>query len=277
MKIFISCDLEGIAGVVTRGQTRFQGKDYDKARCWMTGEVNAVIEAALDAGAKKVLVNDAHGDMSNILLDELNPKASIISGRSKPLGMMQGAQDKFDAAVFIGYHARMGTLNAVLDHTIYSRVVYELRINNRVFGETGINALIAGYYKTPVVLVAGDEATTREARRFLGVVETVTVKRGISRYAAETIHPKEAEEKIKEAAYHAFRNLRRYKPFMIPPPLRLSIRFMDSGMADEAALIPGTRRIDARQVSYRARNIIELCKTGDAMITLAATTLPPRT
>lgn len=274
MKVFISCDIEGISGVVERDQTRFQGKDYERAREWMTNEVNAVIEAAVDCDAKRILVNDAHGDMCNILIDKLNPKATLISGHHKPLSMMEGIQEGFDAVAFVGYHAKMGTLGGVLDHTMYGQVVQELRINNRIFGETGINALIAGHYKAPVILVCGDAQTTREAKMFLGKVETVAVKRGITRYAAESLNPVEATLRIKEAAQRAFTSYKIYKPFRIAGPLRLIIRFINSGMADEASLMIGTKRIDAFQISYHAKNILELSRAYEVMITLAATTLP---
>jgi D-amino peptidase len=276
MKIFISSDIEGIGGVVERDQTRFQGKDYERAREWMTNEVNAVIESALDNGAKRVLVNDAHGDMCNIILDKLNPKATFISGHHKPLGMMEGIQAGFDVAAFVGYHSRMGTVGGVLDHTMFGQVVQEFRINNRIFGETGINALVAGYYKIPVVLVCGDEQTTREARQFLGKVETVAVKRGITRYAAESLHPKEVIRRIKESARKAFANYKSYKPFRLAGSLKLTLRFINSGMADEATLMPGTKRIDGFRVVYQAKDIIELGRAAEVMITLGATTLPPK-
>jgi D-amino peptidase len=274
MKIYISCDMEGVAGVVEGDQTMYPGKDYDKARKWLTGEVNAVIEAALECEANEILVNDSHGDMYNIIIDELNPKATLISGHHKPLSMVQGIEKGFDGAVFVGYHSRMGTQGAVIDHTMYGVVVNEIRINDRIFGETGINALLAGYYKTPVVLVCGDDKTVQEAKRFLGRVETVAVKRGITRYAAESIHPEEAQHRIKEAARHAFENLNVFKPFVLPKPLKLTIRFANSGMADEASIIPGTRRIDAFNVEYKAKDILELHNMMQVMVTIAATTLP---
>lgn len=274
MNVFISCDIEGIGGVVERGQTKFQGKDYERAREWMTNEVNAVIESALECRAKRILVNDAHGDMCNILIDKLNPKATLISGRHKPLVMMQGVQEGFDAVAFVGYHAKMGTAGAVLDHSMFGQVIHEFRINNRIFGETGINALIAGYYKAPVVLVCGDKQTTNEAKDFLGKVETVAVKKGITRYAAELLHPQEVVKRIKESARRAFKNYKTYKPFRISGPLKLTLRFINSGMADEATIMPRTKRIDGFQVSYQAKDILELCKASEVMIMLAAGTLP---
>jgi D-amino peptidase len=284
MKVYISVDMEGVAGVVEPAQTDFKGKDYDKARKWLTGEVNAVIDAALECGAETIMVNDSHGDMCNILIDELNPKVTIISGHHKPMVMMEGIEKGFDAVVFVGYHGRMGTQGAVIDHTMWGRIISEFRINNRLFGETGINALVAGYYKTPVVLVCGDDKTVKEARQFLGRVETVAVKRGITRYCAESLHPEEAQRRIKEAAQRAFSNLKQFTPFTLPKPclrrrfragrpLKLCLRFTNTGMADEASIIPGVRRTDAIHIEYKARNILELYNMASVMIMMAATTI----
>jgi len=211
--------------------------------------------------------------MSNILIDDLNPKATIISGHHKPMVMMEGIEKGFDAVAFVGYHGRMGTQGAVIDHTMWGTIVNEIRINNRLFGEIGINALVAGYYKTPVVLVSGDDKTVKEARQFLGKVETVAVKRGITRYCAELLHPEEAQRCIKEAAQRAFSNLKLFKPFVLPKPLKLCIRLTNSGMADEASIVPGVRRLDAIHVEYKARNILELYNMISVMIMMAATTL----
>lgn len=273
MKLYISVDMEGVAGVVEPTQTTYKGKDYEKARKWMTAEVNAVIEAAIDCGFETIMVNDSHGDMSNILIDDLNPKATIISGHHKPMVMMEGIEKGFDAAAFVGYHGRVSTRGAIIDHTMWGKIVNEFRINNRLFGETGINALIAGHYKVPVVLVCGDDKTVREARQFLGRVETVAVKRGITRYCAESLHPEEAQRRIKEAAQHAFNNLKLFKPFVLPKPLKLCIRFGNAGMADGASIIPGVRRLDAINVEYKARNILELYNMTSVMLQMAGSTV----
>ncbi len=268
--------MEGVAGIVKSEQTVIKGKDYERARRWLTGEVNAVIDEALACGAEEVLVNDSHGDMCNILIDELNPRATLISGTHKPMSMMQGIEKGFDAVAFVGYHSRMGTRGAVIDHTMWGSVVNEFRINGRLFGETGINALVAGYYKTPVVLVCGDDKTVAEAKRFLGRVETVAVKRGITRYAAESLHPEEAQRRIKEAARRAFENLKRFKPFIIRKSLKLTIRFTNSGMADGAAIIPQVRRVDAFNVEYRSKGILDLYHMFQVIIMMGATALPRR-
>ncbi len=117
LKVFISVDMEGIAGIVSVDHTSSDGKDYGIARRWMTEEANAAIQGALDAGATEIVVNDSHGGMKNLIASEINPNAYLITGSPKPLSMMQGIDETFDAVIFIGYHAKAGTKDGVLDHT----------------------------------------------------------------------------------------------------------------------------------------------------------------
>src|SRR5204863_4976571 len=107
------------------------GMEYAQARKWMTGEVNAAIEGAIAAGAVKITVADSHGNGLSILPDELNAKARLIRSWPRPLQMMEGVDGGFDAAIFIGYHASIGTPQAVRAHTISSRRFYDLRLNGK--------------------------------------------------------------------------------------------------------------------------------------------------
>jgi D-amino peptidase len=165
MQVYISVDMEGIAGVVHEDQTdpiepRHAG-EYNRFRRLMTNEANAAIAGALDAGATRVLVNDSHWLTRNLLAEELHPEAELLSGGPKRLSMMEGIQSGFDAAMFIGYHARAGTRHAIIDHTYTSRV-YEARINGRPVGELALNAAMAGVHGVPVALVSGDQALAAE-------------------------------------------------------------------------------------------------------------------
>lgn len=150
--------MEGVAGVVDREQTLRDGKEHERARKLMTQEVNAAIEGALEAGAKQVLVNDSHGTMRNIILEELNENAELITGSPKPLSMMQGIDKTFNAVLFVGYHAMRGTYKGVLEHTYHGNIVSDVFFNSKRYGETGMNAAVAGYFKVPIVLVTGDQA-----------------------------------------------------------------------------------------------------------------------
>ena len=157
MNVLISVDMEGISGVVTGDHTSSKHKEYERFRKLMTAEANAAIKGALAGGATRVVVNDSHGGGANILIEELNPAAELISGSPKPFGMMQGIGPDVGVVFFVGYHGASGTGAAVLEHTWSGRVV-EARLNGQMVGETGLNAALAGAYGAPVVLVTGDTA-----------------------------------------------------------------------------------------------------------------------
>ncbi|HJS47741.1 MAG TPA: M55 family metallopeptidase, partial [Gemmatimonadales bacterium] len=188
MRVYISVDMEGVAGVVHEDQTNPVdprcAAEYARFRRLMTLEANAAVEGALDAGATRVVVNDAHWFMRNLLAEELHESAELVSGDPKPLSMMQGIADGFEAAFFVGYHAMAGTAEAVLDHTYTDRVA-AARLNGAPIGELGINAALAGAHGVPVALVTGDQAVAAEARALLGGgVATAVVKQAIGRQAA---------------------------------------------------------------------------------------------
>lgn len=274
MKIYISVDMEGVAGVVHVDQTRTDGQDFLRTRGWMTDEANAAALGAFDAGAKEVLVNDSHGDMRNLLFERLDPRVQVISGSLKPLSMVQGTEMRFDAALFIGYHAGMGARAGILDHTYSGASVGEIRVNGRVLNETGLNALVCSTYGTPVVLVAGDDRCAVETRETLGEVETVTTKWAITRYSARSIHPTESCRLIREASRRAIENRGRVKPFRMDPPFTLRIRFLNAGQADGAEVVPSTRRVDGTSVEYAAQDVTELFRAILAMTRLADQAIP---
>lgn len=269
MKVYISADMEGVSGVVDATQTRMEEKEYERARRLMTGEVNAAIEGALEAGAKEILVNDSHGSMRNILIEEINPAAELVTGSPKPLSMMQGIGPGFAAAFFIGYHAGAGASPSILDHTYYSRVVYQAAINGKVLGETGLNALLAGYYGVPVALVTGDALLCQEARALLGDVETVVVKEAYSRLAARCLPPERARALIRAGAKAAL--ARRRSPFVIPGPYTLTMDFLNTALADIAELLPGARRTGPRRLEYTADDYLTVYKAFRVMVALAGT------
>jgi len=196
-KVFISVDMEGIWGVVHGDQVSAQGHDYGPARKWMADDVNAVIEGLFEAGAAEIVVNDSHGSMRNILAHDLDPKVSLITGSPKPLSMMQGIDDSFDACIFIGYHARAGTASSILDHTYSGATIRSIKVNSLELPELGLNAAIAAAFGVPVILLSGDAETCNQARSILGSeVITVAVKESFGRYAAKLqgrnglIHPR---------------------------------------------------------------------------------------
>jgi D-amino peptidase len=266
MNVLISVDMEGIAGVVTNDHTSSSHKEYERFRKLMTAEANAAVEGALAGGATQILVNDSHGGMANILIEELNPAAELISGSPKPFGMMQGIGPDVDVVFFVGYHAASGTGAAVLEHTWSGRLV-EATLNGQTVGETGLNAALAGAYGAPVVLVAGDRAVTEEARALLGEIETVAVKEGVTRTAARCLHPTVAQQRILEAAERALRL--DVAPFVVPPPITVRVAFQRATHADMAELVPGSQRVDGRSVEWTGEDMPTVYKTFRAMTSLA--------
>jgi D-amino peptidase len=249
LKVFISSDLEGTAGVVAWDQTNPSDKDYDKAVALMLGEVNAAIEGALDAGADEILVCDSHNSMRNLDPTSLHPAARLNQGGGKPLSMMQGIDDSFDVVFFTGYHAQVGE-PGVLNHTYWGSVVSGVRLNNQLVGETGINAAVAGYFGVPVALVTGDTVLAKEAENLLGNIESAAVKTPTGRFSATSIHPTMARERIREAARRAVLRAGDMEPFTLEPPVTLELSVMHVSQMDRIVLIPGVERISGRTMRF---------------------------
>ena len=269
MKVFISCDIEGVSGVVSSAtQTSPEGKDYGRARELMTAEANAAIAGALKAGATEIVVNDSHGPMTNILIEKLDPAATLVTGAPKPLSMMQGIGPDFQAVMFVGYHSMMGT-SGVLSHTISGASVANIWVNGIPVGETGINAGIAGYFGVPVVLVTGDDEVSKEARTLLPGVRTATVKWAVTRQSARCLPPAKARQLIEEEAEKALRDLASAKAWLPSSPVTFKIEFKDSGLAENAARMPHAEVLDPRTVSFTADDYLTAFKGLRAMIALS--------
>ena len=266
MRVLISVDMEGISGVAVGNHTSPGHAEYQRFRRLMTYEANAAIEGAVAGGAIQVVVNDSHAGMDNILIEELDPSARLISGSPKPYGMMQGIGPDVDAVFLIGYHARSGTAAAVLEHT-WSGAIVDLCLNDTSVGELGLNAALAGAYGVPVVLVAGDRAVTEEARSLLGDVATVVTKEGITRTAAECLHPRVAQDLIREAAQQALRQPA--VPLSMPPPITLRVSFARALHADGAAWVSGARRVDGRTVEWVGDDMQSVYQAFQKMAALA--------
>lgn len=268
MKVFISVDIEGVCGVVNSDSTGQGGKTYDDARKQMTAEVNAAVEGAFAAGATSVVVNDSHGGMNNIIPRDLHPEAEVILGTPKPMMMMEGISADCDAAMFVGYHARMHS-KGILSHTISGAVVSNVWINGTLCGETGINAGLAGHFGVPVVFVAGDKDATEEAKGILGSIEVAAVKEAVTRYSAKNMHPTKAVALIRQKSENALKNLKAAKPLTFTTPVTMRLEFLNAGMADAASFLPGSVRVDGRTVEYTAKDYLTAFQGLRTMITLA--------
>ena len=269
MRVFISVDMEGITGVTCWDDVDSGEASYERFRKVMTDEVNAAVEGAVEAGATGVVVNDSHGGMRNVLIEHLHPQAELISGYPKPLGMMSGVDADVDLAFLIGYHARAGTANAILDHTWSSSRVYALHLNGQTVGETGLSVALAGHLGVPVGLLTGDEATTAEARALLGdSLQTVAVKKSVSRQAAQSLPLEEAQARIRAAARAAVAGPNP-DPWVVSSPVTVAIEFMESLHADGAAIMPGVRRVSGRRVEWTGEDMVTAFRAMTAMIDLA--------
>jgi D-amino peptidase len=268
VKIYISADMEGICGIVNWDCTSKEGYDYSRARMLMTEEVNSAIKGALRAGAREIVVNDSHNAMTNILIEELHPEARLISGYPKLNSMMEGLDGSFDGALLIGYHSRVNT-RGVLNHTYSSRTVYNLKINGRDTGEFGLNCYIAGHFSVPVLMVSGDDQVTIEARDLVKGIKTAAVKEARGRYSALCFSAERARVLIEETAHRAIVDRASVKPLVIEKPVEMEITLINSGMADEAEIMPGVKRTGANVVTYSAPDILTAYRAFRTITALA--------
>jgi D-amino peptidase len=271
MKILIAADMEGITGVVHWDHVDEKNKEYGRFRKLMTADVNAAIRGAFDGGASEVVVADGHGTARNILVEEIDARAQLNSGSPSPLAMVQGAQTGIDAAIFVGYHARVGTENGILDHT-WSGAVANLWLNDRIVGEIGVNAAVCGHFGAPVIMISGDQSACAEARELLGPIETVEVKQATGRMAAECRPPEVTQADIYETARRAvsrFASGQAVAPFLSQPPVKMAVELVTSEMADKAMLIPGARRTAAKTVEITAGDMPTAYRAMRAAVSLA--------
>lgn len=285
MNVLISADMEGTCGVASwvqvtppedSGGEPVSQTEYDRARLRMTREVNAAIEGALAGGADEVIVNDSHDGMRNLIPEELHPSCRFISGNDKPFGMMQGVDlDGIGAVFFTGYHAKAGTTDAPLAHT-WTGWVNDVRINGDSTGEFGINAIVAGHFGVPVVLVAGDKKAVAQTQGFLGnQVIGVVVKEGLSTFSALHLHPTRAVDLIRAAAEEAVRTIDRAKAFTFPTNCRVEVEFDHQSRADQAAYLPGVQRGGERFVVYQPADGVDFIRTFRAITKAAAIRMSP--
>lgn len=270
MKVFISTDFEGVSGIVDWDQILLNGRDYELGRHLLIDETNAVIDGAAEAGATEFVVNDSHSVMRNIPPAELHGRATYISGKHKPLYMMEGLDSSFDAIFFVGYHGSIGASHAILSHSYNPRAIWEVKINGRIVGETALNALVAAHHGVPIVLVTGDQVTAREAREALPTVECVVVKESITRTAAANLHPQVACELLREGAMRAMQGLAQHKPPHFDTPVRIEVTFLTADMAESATWLRGVEMVasQTRTVAFEGTDTLGLFRTFVTMVQL---------
>lgn len=271
MKLFISVDMEGITGLPDYTFVESNKHNYERARRIMTQEANAIVEGALSTGVKEVLVNDSHSKMNNLLVEELHPEASLITGDLKPYSMVQSLDESYIGAVFAGYHSRAGQPGVMSHSMIFG--VRNMYINDVVIGELGLNAYVAGYYGVPVIMVAGDDGACREAEALIPGIITAAVKQSISRSAVKTLHPQKSQALLKEKMAEAIKKRDEILPLIPPEQPVLKIEFTNYGQAEWAALMPGCEIIEGTTiVKFEAKDILEAYRAMLVMVELAMQT-----
>ena len=259
MKILIAADMEGITGVVSWDHVDPEHAEYQRFRKMMTADVNAAVCGAYLGGASAVTVTDGHWGNRNILIEELEERATLQSGGTRPLAMVQGVEAGVAGVCFVGYHARAGAQQAVLDHTWSDTIVANLRLNGQTVGEIGLNAAVCGHFNVPVVMISGDQTACKEALELLGGLEVAAVKQAHGRMAADCLPPVVSQRRICEAAARAVARLAAgtgAAPFRPALPVVVEIEFMQSDMADRASLVPGSRRGADRNVQFEASDML---------------------
>jgi D-amino peptidase len=260
LKVYISADMEGIAGVVSPEQLGPTGFEYPRFREFMTAEVIAAIEGAREAGATDILVSDSHGNGLNLLIERLPADVRVVRSWPRPLGMMEGIDSTFAAAIFIGYHSGTTNLAGVRAHTLSSANYAGVALNGVQVPEAGLNAAIAGHFGVPVALISGDDVAVEEARRLIGNVEGVPVKRAISFHSASTLTPQAAQVLIKQRVKAALARRENLRPYRLAPPVRLDLTFKNYRPAEMLAYLPIVQRTDAHSVRYTGRNMLEVSR-----------------
>ncbi|MCM2254230.1 MAG: M55 family metallopeptidase [Vicinamibacteria bacterium] len=258
LKVFISVDMEGVAGTVTGDQLGPSGFEYARFREFMTKEALAAVQAAKDSGATEIVVADAHGNGENLLIEQFPDDVRIVRSWPRPLGMMGGLDQTFDAAILVGYHASTDNPRGVRAHTFSSARLHSVQLNGQVASEGAFNAAIAGHFGVPVIFVSGDDAAVAEVRQQVGAVETVETKRHLGFHAAETLTPAAAAQRIGAGVRKALARRGDFKPYRLTAPITLDITFKNYRPAEVAAYLKGIERMDSHTIRFRGADMVEI-------------------
>jgi D-amino peptidase len=262
LKVYISVDMEGITGVASADQLSPASFEYQKAREWMTGEVNAAIQGAREAGATEFVISDSHGNGQSLLIDKLPTDIPVMIVRSfpRPLGMMEGIDSTFGAVMFIGYHAATTSMTGVRAHTMSSALLTKISLNGTPQSEAGINAAIAAQFGVPVVMITGDDAIVEETKQRLGNLEGVIVKHAIGFHSVSTMVPEKAAALIHARAKIAVGRRAEMKPYTMSKPVTVEVSFKNYRPVELLGYLSNVQRIDAHTVRLVGRDMIEVSK-----------------
>ncbi|NOZ27059.1 MAG: M55 family metallopeptidase [Chloroflexi bacterium] len=285
MRVLISVDMEGASGIATARECGYPrnpvgdpeaNPDYLIGRRWLTGDVNAAVEGALDAGATSFVLHDSHGlDYRNVVLDELHPAVEVVRGAPIIFFELGDLDDSYDAAFLIAMHARAGR-RALLSHVLSWPLLREVRVNGEPVGESQITAALAGHFGIPTVLITGDDVVCEEMRASTGgQIETVVVKHSLSRYAARCLPLSAARQRIREAASRAVKRVGEIEPLCYTPPITLEVDLNDRQVAWYISWMPGVQYNGDRTVAYTGDDFLTVYRALMAMFWIATSRLNP--
>lgn len=270
MKVYISVDMEGIACVTHGDHIKLEGPAYEEARKWMTGEAGAAVLGAREGGAEQIVVADGHGHMHNLIPESLPDDVTLIQGGPRSLLMVEGVDSSFDAALFVGYHARAGDAFGTLAHSFSGRMVADVRLNGERVSEAVFNAAVIGHFGVPVVMVSGDDRLAEEIEARLPWAERVVTKWALSATAARNLTPGAAQRLIHRASKRALGRLETMKPLNLGTPITFEVEFRSPMHAMLAGDIPGVERPDASRVAYVAEDMLEVTRIWRLMLNVCS-------
>lgn len=258
LKVYISVDMEGIAGVVTADQLVPGGFEYERFRRFMTEEAVAAVRGAKAAGATEIVVSDSHGNGESLLIDLFPKDVDIVRSWPRHGSMMAGLDSTFDAAMFVGYHASTTNPQGVRAHTFSSAHFARVALNGTPVTEGEFNAAYAGMFGVPVVLASGDDAATKELKSRLGNIETVETKKSLGFHSAQTLTPEAAQQKIAAAAQSAVTRAHEFKPYVLKTPITLEITFKNYTPAEIVSYLRAVQRVDSHTIRFVGKDMAEV-------------------
>lgn len=258
LKVYISVDMEGIAGVVSDDQLGPGSFEYERFRQFMTKEALAAVNAAKEAGASEILVSDSHGNGENLLIEQFPKDVRIIRSWPRRLGMMAGIDATFDAAIFIGYHSSTNNLKGVRAHTFSSARLTRVALNGTNVTEGAWNAAVAGHFGVPAVMISGDDAAIGEVRSLVGNIEGAEVKNSLSFHSANTMTPEAAQELIAQKVKTALGRLKDFKLYKVKTPVTLEMGFKHYRPVEVLTYLKGVERIDSHTIRYVGKDMLEV-------------------
>ena len=258
LKVYISVDMEGVAGVVTADQLLPSGFEYERFRHFMTDETLAAVRAAKEAGAGEIVVSDSHGNGENMLIEEFPKDVRIVRAWPRHGGMMAGLDASFSAALFVGYHASTTNPKGVRAHTFSSAHYTRVALNGNAVTEGEYNAAYAGAKGVPVIFASGDDAAMEEIKSRLGNIEIVETKKSLSFHSAETLTPAASCDKIYSGVKSALARLHDFKPYVIKTPVTLEITFKNYTPAELLSYLRSVQRVDSHTIRFVGRDMDEV-------------------